>query len=315
MLGLFSSSYPLLLAPMAGYTDPAYRMLCVKYGASGAYTELISATAVIRTNKKTESMLAARGEKYPLGIQLFGSKPEEVARAASIISELTSSGKCDAKFIDLNFGCPVRKVTRTGAGSAMLATPKKAGDIIEKCTKSSPLPITAKIRLGYKEKNYLEVSKIIEQAGASALCIHARTKEQGFGPDYDWNAITEVKNSLSIPVIGNGGIEKPEDVLRMKNQTNCDATMIGRAALGNPLFFLQARKAIEGKEFQETTLAQRKKLFLEYISLAERTSTYGFGYAKAHSIEFAAGFPGAGEVRAKISRAASLDGLKAFFLS
>jgi len=310
MANFFSGpDYPLLLAPMAGYTDAAFRKLCVKHGASGAYTELISASAINRTNKKTEGMLAPHRENYPLGIQLFGSNADEISKAAEKVSELSASGACDAKSIDLNFGCPVRKVTRTGAGSAMLATPKKAGEIIEECTKSSQLPITAKIRLGFKTKNYLEVSKIIEQAGASAITIHARTKEEGFSGSADWNAICEVKNSLSIPVIGNGGIAQPQDVLRMKEQTSCDAIMIGRAALGNPLFFSQARHALEGKEFQETFLAQRKKLFLEYLAIAKRTSTLEFGYAKAHAIEFAKGFSGANIVRAGISRANSLEGI------
>jgi tRNA-dihydrouridine synthase B len=310
---LFSDTFPIVLAPMAGYTDAPFRMLCAKYGASGAYTELISASAVIRKNKQTLGMLQSRGEKYQLGAQLFGSKTEEIANAAAMVGGMCSRGACDAKFIDLNFGCPARKVVLAGAGSAILATPKKCGEIIEACVKKAGMPITAKIRLGYKSRNYLEVAKTIESAGASAICVHARTKDEGFGAKADWDAIAEVKNSVNIPVIGNGGISGPEDVLRMKARTGCDAAMVGRAALGNPFFFSRAKAALFGKEIPDATVEQKKKLFLDYLSLAEKCGCLDFGYAKAHAFEFARGFKGAAAERGKISRCKTLDEIRKYF--
>jgi tRNA-dihydrouridine synthase B len=246
-------------------------------------------------------------------VQLFGSRAEEIASAAAIVSDLSSSGSCDAKFIDLNFGCPARKVVRAGAGSAILSTPKKCGEIIKACAKKSSLPITAKIRLGYSGKNYLEVAKIIEDAGAAMLVVHARTADEDFGASADWHAIAEVKSALSIPVIGNGGIGKAADVLRMKERTGCNGVMIGRAALGNPFIFSQAKAALSGREIPDATVAQRKAAFLEYLSLAQKMDCLNFGYAKAHAFEFARGFKGAAAERGKISRSKTIDELRQFF--
>lgn len=298
----------IVLAPMAGYTDAPFRQLCVKYGAGGAYSELVSASAVVRGNKKTFEMLKARGENYPLGVQLFGSSAEEISNAAKICAEYAHEGKCGAKFVDLNFGCPASKVVRSGAGSAILATPKKAGEIVRACAEKCALPITAKIRLGFKEKNYLEVAKIVEDAGASALCVHCRTREEGFSEKFDWNAIGEIKDALGIPVIGNGGVKVPSDAKRMMEQTGCRYVMVGRAALGNPYFF-------EGKGEKEVSAQMRFDAFFEYLEIARRMDALKYEYAKAHALEFAAGFEKANRLRERISREKSSDGIGALFSS
>lgn len=296
-----------VLAPMAGYTDAPFRMLCMENGAGACYSELVSASAIVRKNPKTLQMISARGEKYPLGLQLFGSNAQEISAAAKTCGELSQSGLCDAKFIDLNFGCPASKVTRIGAGSAILSTPQKAGEIVQQCVRKCALPITAKIRLGFRERNYLEVAKIIESAGASALCVHCRTKEEGFSEKFDWNAIMEIKRALSIPLIGNGGVRTPPDALRMMDCTGCDCVMAGRAALGNPYFFA-------GKSGAQITKRQRLDAFLRYLFLARSCGWLECEYAKAHALEFASGFGGANRVREKICRAKSIAEIEGTFV-
>ncbi|VVB58695.1 tRNA-dihydrouridine synthase B [Candidatus Anstonella stagnisolia] len=285
---------------MAAYTDAPFRSLCAKYGAGAAYTELVSASAIVRKNPKTFEMVRARGEKYPLGLQIFGSSAEEISNAAKICGEYAQEGKCDAKFVDLNFGCPASKVVRIGGGSAILATPKKAGEIVNACVKKCALPISVKIRLGFKEKNYLEVAKIVEGAGASALCVHCRTKEEGFSEKFDWNAIGEIKSAVSIPLIGNGGVRMPADAKRMMEQTGCDYVMVGRAALGNPYFFA-------GKGAREVDARMRFAAFSEYLEIARKMDALQYEYVKAHALEFASGFEKANRVRERLGKGKSVE--------
>lgn len=291
---------------MAAYTDAPFRFLCAKYGAGAAYTELVSASAVVRGNKKTFEMLKARGENYPLGVQLFGSNAQEISQAAKICGEYAQEGKCDAKFVDLNFGCPASKVVRSGAGSAILATPKKAGEIVRECVRKCELPITVKIRLGFKEKNYLEVAKIVEDAGACALCVHCRTKEEGFSERFDWNAIGEIRGALKIPLIGNGGVRVPKDAHRMMEQTGCDYVMVARAALGNPYFF-------SGKGADEVSAQMRFSAFFEYLGIAREMGALQYEYAKAHALEFASGFEKANRMREKLGKEKSVEGIEKLF--
>ena len=296
----------IVLAPMAGYTDAPFRMLCAKHGAGAAYTELVSASALVRKNPRTFEMIRQCGENYPLGLQLFGSSAQEIASAARICEEYVQKKECDAKFIDLNFGCPASKVTKIGAGSAILATPQKAGEIVRECVRKCSLPITAKIRLGFKEKNYMEVARIIEDAGASMICVHCRTKEEGFSEKFDWNALAQIKGSISIPLIGNGGVRTPQDASRMMQETGCDYVMVARGALGNPYFF-------SGKSASVVTQGERLCAFLEYLSLARKCDWLQSEYLKAHALEFASGFKGANRVREKISKAKSPEEIETIF--
>lgn len=221
-----------VLAPVAGISNPAYLKIAEEMGCGWAITELISAEAIIRGNQKTFNMLnGIENINMPVSIQLFGSN-NNIAKAAKIINQ-----KYPKALIDINMGCPVPKVAQAAhAGSGLLKTPDKVYEIVKETVKSVNTPVTVKIRSGWDSQsiNAKEIAKLCEKAGAKAISIHARTKAQGYSGKADWNIIKEVKQTVGIPVIGNGDIKSPQDAKKMLEQTNCDAIMIGRAALGNP---------------------------------------------------------------------------------
>ena len=221
-----------VLAPVAGISNPAYLKIAEEMGCGWAITELISAEAIIRGNQKTFNMLnGIENINMPVSIQLFGSN-NNIAKAAKIINQ-----KYPKALIDINMGCPVPKVAVSAhAGSGLLKHPDKVYEIVKETVKSVNTPVTVKIRSGWDSQsiNAKEIAKLCEKAGAKAISIHARTKAQGYSGKADWNIIKEVKQTVGIPVIGNGDIKSPQDAKKMLEQTNCDAIMIGRAALGNP---------------------------------------------------------------------------------
>ena len=222
-----------VLAPMAGISNPAYMKICEQMGLDYAVTELISAEAIIRDNQKTFDMLnGIETLNMKVAVQLFGSDENTLAKAAKIIID-----RYKVDIIDINMGCPVPKVAlKSRAGSALLKDPDKVEKIIKKVSESVDVPVTVKIRSGwdFNSINALEIAKICEKAGAKGISIHPRTKSQGYSGESDWNIIKQVKQNISIPVIGNGDIKTCEDAKKMLEETNCDAVMIGRAALGNP---------------------------------------------------------------------------------
>ena len=222
-----------VLAPMAGISNPSYMKICEEMGVGYAVTELISSEAIIRDNKKTFDMLKGiENINIPVAIQIFGSNPETMAKAAKIITDLYKN-----VIIDINMGCPVPKVAiRSEAGSSLLKNPDKIKRIVEAVVNAVNVPVTVKIRSGWDEKsiNAVEVAKIIEKAGASAIAVHARTRSQGYSGKANWDIIKQVKESVNIPVIGNGDITSPWLAKDMIEKTGCDAVMIGRALLGNP---------------------------------------------------------------------------------
>ncbi len=234
----------LVLAPMAGISNPAYMKICEEMGIGYAVTELISAEAIVRNNKKTLEMLKGLDTlNIPVAVQLFGSNPETLANAAKIVSNLYPN-----VFIDINMGCPVPKVAlRSQAGSALLKNPKKIGEIVKKVVSSVSCPVTVKIRSGWDQNsiNAVEVAKVCEENGASAICVHGRTRSQGYSGKADWKIIKEVKDSVSIPVIGNGDVIDVESAQKMFLETGVDAIMIGRAALGNPWIFKEIKTFLE----------------------------------------------------------------------
>ncbi|MDD3048766.1 MAG: tRNA dihydrouridine synthase DusB [Bacilli bacterium] len=221
------------LAPMAGISNPSYIKICEEMGLGYAVTELISAEAIVRNNKKTFDMLNRIDTlNIPVAIQLFGSNVETLAKASKIIADLHKN-----VFIDINMGCPVPKVAvRSQAGASLLKNPDKVYEIVSNVVKAVPCPVTVKIRSGWDNDsiNAVEVAKICEKAGASAITVHPRTRAQGYAGHADWAIIKDVKDNVRIPVIGNGDIKTPLDAKRMLDETGCDAVMIGRASLGNP---------------------------------------------------------------------------------
>ncbi|MDE1798302.1 MAG: tRNA-dihydrouridine synthase family protein [Candidatus Micrarchaeota archaeon] len=327
----FSAQPVLALAPMAGYTDVAFRELMARRGADLVFSELASATAIARNSpSKTDledvscatpvssSMLKTSriiqvGPSGVTGIQLFGASPEDLGSTVKLLGEQISSGQCQAKLIDLNFGCPAPKVTKTGAGSALLDDPSRMADFARAAVKFSPVPVTAKIRLGYKDKNNVAIARALAGEGISALTVHGRTAAQKFSGAADWFAIGEVVRAVSIPVFGNGDVSAPEDVGRIIAASGCPAVSVGRGALSNPLFFAQARALAEGKTYAPTAWADRAAFLGEYIALLP---TYGLPEhsAKDLALQMCEGFEGAARVRGQITLCKTVEDLQALLL-
>ena len=232
-LGSLQLDSPFILAPLAGYTDLPFRLLCREHGASLVYSEMLSCHGLVFRQKNTLEMLATLPEERPVAMQLFGAEPEFMGEAAAYLSQLP----IDA--IDINMGCPVRKVIQKGAGCALMRQPKLADEIITKVRANTNLPVTVKIRIGWTHQEITgpEFAKKAEEAGATTITVHGRTWSDGFGGTVNRAAIAQVKKAVNIPVIGNGDIHSYQDGLDMMSETGCDAVMIGRAALGNPFIF------------------------------------------------------------------------------
>ncbi len=224
---------PFILAPLAGYSDLPFRLLCREYGASLCYSEMISCHGLTYRQKNTLDMLQTVADERPVNIQLFGSEPETMGRAAAMLTDYPID------LIDINMGCPVKKVIKKGAGAFMMKQPELAEKVIRQVCANSNLPVTVKIRTGWSHDKITapEFAQMIEQAGASAVAVHGRTWTDGFGGTVDRSVIAAVKEAVSIPVIGNGDILSYQDGLAMMQETGCDAVMIGRGALGNPFVF------------------------------------------------------------------------------
>lgn len=235
-IGNVTTENPFILAPLAGYTDLPFRLLCREYGAGMVVSEMISCHGLTFMQQKTWDMIKSAPGDHPIAIQLFGSEPEIMGKAAALLN------KEPIDCIDINMGCPVRKVTKKGAGSALMKTPELAAEIIRQVCANSNKPVTVKFRSGWNHQsiNAPEFAQMAEQAGAQALTIHARTWSDGFSGKADWNIIAKTKQSVSIPVIGNGDILSYKQGLAMLEQTGCDGVMIGRAALGKPWVFREA---------------------------------------------------------------------------
>ena len=264
-IGSINIKYPLLLAPMAGVTDRPFRTICKKYGASIVYTEFVSAEGIIRENLKTLDMIKFNESERPIGVQIFGDNPEVVGKSARFIYD---NYKPD--LIDINFGCPVPKITKKGAGSAALKNLNLMEQIVRSVVKHVPdIPITAKMRSGWDSNNIvaIEAGLLLQELGIKAVTLHARTTKQSYSGFSDWELIAKLKETLSIPVIGNGDVNSIASYKQIKEISNCDAVMIGRGALGNPWIFKEIIHYIENKIFIKPTMCEIINTSLEHIEL------------------------------------------------
>ncbi len=288
-----------ILAPLSGVGDVAFRELCKNYGASLSFTEFVSSAGITRTKKEFRQL--KRESKGFCGVQLFGSSIEEVVSAAKLVEK-----KFD--IIDINCGCPAYKVISTGSGSALLEKPEKIGEIIKKLAAAVSIPVTVKLRSGIDKNNInaVKVAKIAEKAGASAITLHARTQKQGYSGKSDWELIKKVKESVNIPVIGNGDIDTPEIFAQRLEESGADHIMIGRAAMANPYIFRQINDYVKkGSYGSKPKLGQLN----DYLKIAKKYST-GFVPVKQHAIQFTKGLVGGSVLRNRISLCKNLDELK-----
>lgn len=300
----------LWLAPLAGFTDQAFRQLCKANGADVLVSEMVSADGLIRDSVKTVQYIKFSEAERPLGIQIFGSDPVVMSRAA----EFCLQYKPD--FIDLNMGCPVKKVVKRGAGSALMKDPQRAAAIVRevKAALAGLVPLGAKIRSGWDSRsvNYLEMGLGLQEAGVDFLCLHPRTQPQMFSGQADWEHIRMLKQKLSIPLIGNGDIKSPEDAARMYSTTGCDSVMIGRGALGRPWIFKQIRELSLTGDYSPVTKTQMLETIFSQIDLAlsykpERVVTKELRSQLCH---YTKGFPGGADLRQKINHAENTTVIK-----
>ena len=292
---------PLTLAPMAGVTDAPFRALCRAQGAALTCTEMVSAKALVYHDEKTKQLLWSPPDEHPAAVQIFGHEPEVMAEAAPMA--LAYSG---ADILDINMGCPVGKVIRSGDGSALMRDPELAGRIIEAVVKAVDVPVTVKFRKGWDGGNVNAVAfaQMCQQAGAAAIAVHGRTRVQMYAGRADWDIIRQVKEAVKIPVIGNGDVDSPESAKRMLDETGCDGVMVGRAVRGNPWLFREIVAYLEGKPVPERpskeeileTMLRHTRMQLEF-----KGEYTGMREMRKHIAWYTAGFPNSAKLRDAIN--------------
>lgn len=297
----------LILAPMAGITNLPFRLMVKRLGASMVVTEMVSAVGLTKDQPRTLAYLRSDPAEKPLAVQIFGAQPETMARAARIAAEK------GADLVDINMGCPVKKVVKTGAGSSLLREPAKVAEIVTAVRRACPVPLTVKIRAGWHPDKpvALEVARVIEGCGADAVTVHPRFASQGFSVPADWRWIAEVKSRVKIPVIGNGDIFAATAALDMERQTGCDGIMVGRAAVGNPWIFEQIRCARQGLPVPRPDLAARRSLIMGHFDLL--CSSMGPHRAAREMrgllLWYTKGLPHSTRFRGRITRIKDMDSL------
>lgn len=299
----------LILAPMAGVTDLPFRLLCKEQGCGLLCMEMVSAKAIQYRNKNTQELLRTDPNEHPVSLQLFGSEPDIISETAREIEEKPFD------ILDINMGCPVPKIVNNGEGSALMKNPKLVEQIVSKTVRAIKKPVTVKIRKGFDNSciNAVEIAKIIESAGAKAIAVHGRTRAEYYSGKADWDIIRQVKENVSIPVIGNGDIVTPIDAEQMIKETNCDAVMIGRGVRGNPWLFGQIQDYLKnGKLSEKPSIQEVKEMIVRHAQLMihYKGEYTGIREMRKHVAWYTAGYPHSAKLRSACNTIESMEQLE-----
>ena len=308
-IGTVELENPYILAPMAGVTDLPFRLLCKEQGAGLLCMEMVSAKAIQYNNKNTKALLEIHPEELPVSLQLFGSDPDVISEIAKRIEELPFS------ILDINMGCPVPKIVKNGEGSALMKNPKLVYEIVRKTARAIQKPVTVKIRKGFDDTciNAVEIAKIIEDAGGKAVAVHGRTREQYYSGKADWDIIRQVKEAVSIPVIGNGDVVSGESAIAIQKETGCDGVMIGRGAQGNPWIFSELLEYERtGKMPLRPSVEAIKKMMIRHaqLQMQYKGEYLGIREMRKHVSWYTSGLPNSAKLRDEINRVESYEELE-----
>ena len=308
-IGTVELENPYILAPMAGVTDLPFRLLCKEQGAGLLCMEMVSAKAIQYNNKNTKALLEIHPEELPVSLQLFGSDPDVISEIAKRIEELPFS------ILDINMGCPVPKIVKNGEGSALMKNPKLVYEIVRKTARAIQKPVTVKIRKGFDDTciNAVEIAKIIEDAGGKAVAVHGRTREQYYSGKADWDIIRQVKEAVSIPVIGNGDVVSGESAIAIQKETGCDGVMIGRGAQGNPWIFSELLEYERtGKMPLRPSVEAIKKMMIRHaqLQMQYKGEYLGIREMRKHVSWYTSGLPNSAKLRDEINPVESYEELE-----
>lgn len=296
----------LVLGPMAGVTDTVFRNICKDMGCSLLYTEMVSAKGLYYNNKNTEDLLKIGGKEHPIALQLFGSEPELMGDMAAKVKDR------EFDIIDVNMGCPVPKIVGNGEGSYLMNNPELVGRIVGELVKKAGKPVTVKIRKGFEQENAIQIAKVAESAGASAIAVHGRLRSEYYSGHSDWDCIKRVKEAVRIPVIGSGDVTNPKECVAMMEETGCDAVMIARAARGNPWIFKSCKEYLEtGELFEKPSADEVKQVVLRHAEelIMCKGEFIAMQEIRKHVAWYFQGYPNSAKLRGSVSNIQHLEEL------